>query len=99
MLQSSAYRTKQCLRRSSSRSSSSSTRFDNSGDKGPPCGVPSSTGPTSPFFHHARGEERPDQLEHPLVGDPPRHSCHQLVVVDPVEKLFQIQINHPAAAC
>src|SRR5664279_4878054 len=48
MLQSSAYLTKQWLRRSSSRSSSSSTRFDSSGESGPPCGVPSSTGPTSP---------------------------------------------------
>lgn len=35
MLQSSAYRTKRCLRRSSSRSSSSSTIFDNSGESGP----------------------------------------------------------------
>src|SRR6266436_148744 len=32
MLQSSAYRTKRCLRRSSSRSSSSSTMFDRSGE-------------------------------------------------------------------
>src|SRR5215813_7001174 len=40
MLQSSAYRTKRCLRRSSSRSSSSSTMFDKSGESGPPCGVP-----------------------------------------------------------
>ncbi|HTY83810.1 MAG TPA: recombinase family protein [Silvibacterium sp.] len=52
-----------------------------------------------PVLHHARGEERSNQLEHPLVRNPPRYGCHQLVVVDPVEKLFQIQINHPAAAC
>ena len=52
-----------------------------------------------PVFHHPHGEERPDQLEHPLVPDPPRYGCHQLVVVDPVEELFQIEINHPAAAC
>jgi site-specific DNA recombinase len=51
-----------------------------------------------PVLHHARREERPYQPEHPPVGDPPRHGCHQLVVVDPVEKLFQIEINHPAAA-
>src|SRR6266849_1408356 len=49
MLQSSAYRTKRCLRRSSSRSSLSSTMFDSSGESGPPCGVPSSAGLTSPF--------------------------------------------------
>src|SRR5438034_2242833 len=48
MLQSSAYRTKQWPRRSSSLSSTSSIRFDNSGESGPPCGVPSSVGPTSP---------------------------------------------------
>src|ERR1700739_1705093 len=35
MLQSSAYRTKRCLRRSNSRSSSSSTRFDSTGESTP----------------------------------------------------------------
>src|SRR5882672_313915 len=41
MLQSSAYRTNRCPRRSNSRSSSSSTRLLSSGESGPPCGVPS----------------------------------------------------------
>src|SRR4029077_15764521 len=49
MLQSSAYRTKRCPRHSSSRSSSSSTRLLSSGESGPPCGVPSTLGLTSPF--------------------------------------------------
>src|SRR2546428_13942714 len=49
MLQSSAYRTKRCPRRSSSRSSSSSTRLLSKGESGPPCGVPSTLGLTSPF--------------------------------------------------
>ncbi len=51
-----------------------------------------------PVLHHARREERPHQLEHPLVGDPSRYRCHQLVVVDPIEKLLQIEIHHPAAS-
>src|SRR6202166_4542036 len=37
------------LTSSSSRSSSSSTMFDRRGESGPPCGVPSSAGLTSPF--------------------------------------------------
>src|ERR1019366_1432561 len=45
---SSAYRAKRRPRRSNSRSSSSSTMFDSKGDRGPPCGVPSSVGLTSP---------------------------------------------------
>src|SRR5580704_11163539 len=49
MLQSSAYRTKRWPRRSNSRSSSSSTRLLSSGESGPPCGVPSTLGLTSPF--------------------------------------------------
>src|SRR5271157_3622363 len=48
MLQSSAYRQKRCPRRSSSLSRSSSTRLLKRGESGPPCGVPSSTGPTKP---------------------------------------------------
>src|SRR6185437_7844141 len=59
MLQSSAYRTKRWPRRSNSRSSSSSTRLLSSGESGPPCGVPSTLGPTNPFsitpaFRNAR---------------------------------------------
>src|SRR5262249_30824387 len=50
---------KRCPRRSSSRSSSSSTRLLSSGESGPPCGVPSTLGLTSPFsitpaFRNAR---------------------------------------------
>src|ERR1700716_1686299 len=47
MLQSSAYRTNRCPRRSSSRSSSSSTRLLSSGESGPPCRVPSTLGLTN----------------------------------------------------
>src|SRR5260370_23824509 len=59
MLLSSAYRTKRCPRRSNSRSSSSSTRLLNRGERGPPWGVPSTLGLTNPFsitpaFRNAR---------------------------------------------
>src|SRR3974377_1077659 len=49
MLLSSAYLTKRCPPRSSSRSSSSSTRLLNRVESGPPCGVPSTLGLTNPF--------------------------------------------------
>ena len=42
------YRAKRCPRRSNSRSNSSSTMLLSKGERGPPCGVPSSTGLTSP---------------------------------------------------
>ena len=42
MLQSSAYRTKRSPRRANSQSNSFRTTFDNNGERGPPCGVPSS---------------------------------------------------------
>src|SRR5215469_8081864 len=48
MLQSSAYRANRRSRRSNSRSNSSSTMLLSKGDNGPPWGVPSSTGLTSP---------------------------------------------------
>ena len=47
-LQSSAYRQKRCPRRSSSLSSSSSRTLLSNGDSGPPCGVPSRRGNTTP---------------------------------------------------
>ena len=43
---------------SSSRSSSLSTRLDNNGDSGPPCGVPSSVVSTSPFSITPRSDSR-----------------------------------------
>src|SRR5271154_4226278 len=56
---SSAYRVNRRPLRSNSRSNSSSTILLSKGDNGPPCGVPSSTGPTNPFsitpaFRNAR---------------------------------------------
>src|SRR5271157_5601094 len=51
-----------------------------------------------PILHHAPREKRPHQLEPPLVGDPSRYRRHQFVVVDPIGKLLQIEIHHPAAS-
>src|SRR5690625_1469467 len=50
MLQSSAYRTNLFPLASNSLSSSSSTMFESSGLKGPPCGVPSSVLETTPLI-------------------------------------------------
>ena len=36
--------------------------------------------------HHSGVEERADQSEHPLVGNPFRQMCHQPVVIDPVKR-------------
>ena len=43
-------------------------------------------------------EKRPDQLEQPLVGHPLGDARHQTIVVDPVEKLLQVDIHDPAVA-
>ena len=31
-----------------------------------------------------------------MLRNPPRYRRHQLVVIDPVEELLQVEINHPA---
>jgi site-specific DNA recombinase len=49
-------------------------------------------------FHHPGLEKRPDELEHTFVGDPHGHTRHQAVVIDSVEKFFEIKINHYAVA-
>src|SRR5581483_4761377 len=97
MLQSSAYRTNRCLRRSNSRSNSSSTRLLSKGESGPPCGVPSTLGLTNPFcitpaFRNARMSFK-SRVPNPL-GDLP----HQFVVIDSVEEFLQIEVYHPAVA-
>ena len=49
-------------------------------------------------FHDPALQISPDQSKHPLVLDPARHPRHQHVVVNPVEKLLQVDIDHPAAS-
>src|SRR4030088_207378 len=98
MLLSSAYRTKRCPRRSNSRSSSSSTRLLNRGESGPPWGVPSTLGLTNPVFHHSGIQERPNELQQPLVADSFGDLPHQFVVVDAIEEFLQVEINAPTVA-
>src|SRR5258708_24992559 len=98
MLLSSAKRTKRCPRRSNSRSSESSTRLLSKGERGPPCGVPSTLGLTNPFSINPGVQERPDELQQPFVFDTLGDLCHQFVMINSIEKFLQIEINHPAVA-
>jgi hypothetical protein len=68
------------------------------GESGPPCGVPSSTGLTQAVFHHPGLEKRPDEFECTFIGHPRGHARHQAVVIDPVEKFFEIKVNHDVVA-
>src|SRR5450755_2581930 len=95
MLQSSAYRTKPCPRRSNSRSSSSSTRLLNSGESGPPCGVPLYARTNQPVFHHPGIQECPDEFQQPLVRDSFGDLAHQFVVIHSIKKFLQIKIHTP----
>src|ERR1022692_1345710 len=71
--------------------------FDSTGESGPPCGVPSSAGLTSPFSYSG-SQERTNQSQQPLIADPFGNLREQSVVIDPVEKFLEIQIHHPAVA-
>src|SRR4029077_16366770 len=68
------------------------------GESGPPCGVPSSTGLTQAAFHHPGLEKRPDEFEHTFIGHPRCDARHQTVMIDPVEKCFEIKINYDVVA-
>ena len=45
-------------------------------------------------FHHPGVQERPDEFEHTLIGHPGGDARHQHVVIDPVEKFFEVQSIH-----
>jgi site-specific DNA recombinase len=49
-------------------------------------------------FHHPRLEERPDEFEHTFIGHPRGDARHQTVMIDPVEKFFEIKINYDVVA-
>jgi len=68
------------------------------GERGPPCGVPSTLGLTNPFFHHPGVQERPDEFQQPFVFDTLGDLCHQFVMINSIEKFLQVEINHPAVA-
>src|SRR5882672_10222252 len=93
MLQSSAYRTNRWPRRSSSRSSSSSTRFESKGRERAALRGPLPAFLEQPAIEHTGSQISPDEPENPPIRDPRRHRRHQPVVVDPVEELGQVDVH------
>ena len=75
---------------------SSSRMLLRSGESGPPCGVPSVRGDTSPPVHHPRLQIAANQEEHSFVLHPARHACHQHVVVHAVEEFLEVHVHHPS---
>src|SRR5207248_1977024 len=49
-------------------------------------------------LHHPGIQKCPDEFQQPLVFDTFGDLAHQFVMIDPIEKLFQIEINHPSVA-
>src|SRR5512132_136176 len=74
-------------------------RFDNSGESGPPCGVPSSVGPTSPSASTPAVKKPRIQPEDAPISHPLGHQPHQNVMVHPVEEFLQVDIHNIAIAC
>jgi hypothetical protein len=51
-----------------------------------------------PAIEHTSRQVSPDEPKNPPIRDPRRYPCHQPVVIDPVKKGFDIQIEHPVVA-
>ena len=66
-----------------------------SGESGDPCGVPSTRRVHQPALHDARFQVASDQLEQPLVMHPSGDPGHQCVVLNAIEKRFEIKIDAP----
>ena len=49
-------------------------------------------------LHHPGVEERPDEFEHALVGNPCRDARHQDIVIHSIEEFLEIKIDHDAVA-
>jgi len=49
-------------------------------------------------LHHPGLEKRPDEFEHTFIGHPRGDARHQAVMIDPVEKFFEIKVNHDVVA-
>src|SRR5262245_57018921 len=49
-------------------------------------------------LHYPSVEKRPDELEYALVGNPFRDARHQNVVIDSVEKFFEIEVDYDVEA-
>jgi hypothetical protein len=98
MLQSSAYVTKRCPRRSNSPSSSSSTRLLSTGEKRSFLRSPFHAGADQPVLHHSGIQECPNESQQPFVPDPLRDPTHEFAGIDSIEKLLRIEVNTPAMA-
>ena len=59
---------------------------------------PSCAGGRQTTLHHPGLEKGPDKLEPAFVRHPRSDARHQAVVIDPVEKLFEVKIDHDAVA-
>ena len=49
-------------------------------------------------LHYPGIEIRPDEFEHALVDHPCRDARHQCIVIDSIEKLLEVEIDHNAVA-
>src|SRR5437016_3075723 len=49
-------------------------------------------------LHHPSIQQCPDEFQQPFVLDSFCDLPHQFVVIDSIEKLLQVEINHPAVA-
>ena len=49
-------------------------------------------------YHHARIQECSNQFQQPFVCDTTSHAAHQHIVLNSVEKLFQVHIDDPGVA-
>ena len=49
-------------------------------------------------FHHSDLKKSPDEFKPAIVSDPFSNACHQPIVIDPIEELFEIEINHDIVA-
>jgi hypothetical protein len=49
-------------------------------------------------LHHPGIQECPEEFQQPLVFDAFGDLAHQFVMIDPIEKFFQIEVTHPSVA-
>jgi hypothetical protein len=49
-------------------------------------------------LHHPDVEKRPDEFEHAFIGYPCCDASHQNVMVDSIEKPFEVEVNNDVVA-
>lgn len=72
--------------------------MESKGARGPALRRPFPLRADQSTVQHARLQVTSDQDEYPSVGDVTSQQAHQHIVVDPIEELGQIQVDHPAVA-